>query len=341
MNTLKRYGALLIALALAAALAIPALAVKAGSEDAANLLYHLGLFQGTGSNADGSPNFDLNRAPTRAEAVTMLVRLLDQEETAQNGSWSTPFTDVPQWAAPYVGYAYSQGLTNGVDADRFGASESVTAGQYLTFLLRSLGYADGEDFVWSSPWTLTDKLKITSGDYGEKTQFLRADAAYLSAAALDAPRKGSNQTLLQFLRQDNSVSTKTLVIWDYDMVAFQENYASFLFFPVKGSKAGFSSFKINKVTVNGQPCQTLQVTTPAAVSAYLASISYNAGGFGYIELSYDEDAAMAAATRTHTDAMGNTYPLLVFDFSYTAKQSGGKTTSGTFSAYYFLDNDGE
>jgi len=50
---------------------------------------------------------------------------------------------------------------------------------------------------------------------------------------------------------------------------------------------------------------------------------------------------LITATHTHTDAKGNTYPLLVFDFSYTAKQSNGKTTTGTFSASYFLDEDGE
>ena len=338
---MKRFLALFLAIALAFALAVPAAAAKEEAEDAAALLYHLGLFQGTGSKDDGSPEFSLDRAPTRAEAVTMLVRLLDQEDAAQDGTWTTPFTDVPDWAKPYVGYAYSKGLTNGVEANRFGASTSVTTAQYLTFLLRALGYQDGKDFLWSSPWTFTDRLKITSGNYSDKTKLLRADVALLSAAALDAPRKGSDQTLLQYLLKDDSASTSTLVIWDYDLVAFQENYASFLFFPVKASKATFSSFKIDQVTINGQSCETLQLTTPDSVAAYLASISYNAGGFGYIELSYDEDAAMAAATHTHTDAKGNTYPLLVFDFSYTAKQSNGKTTTGTFSASYFLDEDGE
>lgn len=338
---MKKSISILLAALLAVTLAVPAAAASEQAEDAAALLYHLGLFQGTGSKEDGSPEFSLDRAPTRAEAVTMLVRLLDQEEAAQSGTWSTPFTDVPDWAAPYVGYAYSKGLTNGVEANRFGASASVTTAQYLTFLLRALGYQDGKDFLWSSPWTFTDTLDITDGGYNSKTKLLRADVALLSAAALDAPRKGSDQTLLQFLLGDKSASTSDLVIWDYDLVAFQENYASFLFFPVKASKASFTSFKIDRVTVNGQTCETLQLTTPDAVTAYLASISYNAGGFGYIELSYDEDAAMAAATHTHTDASGNTYPLLVFEFSYTAKQPSGKTVSDSFSASYFLDEDGE
>lgn len=338
---MKRCLSLFLAIALAFTFVIPAAAASEETENAAALLYHLGLFQGTGAKEDGSPEFSLDRAPTRAEAVTMLVRLLDQEDAAKAETWTTPFTDVPDWAAPYVGFAYSQGLTNGVEPNRFGASAPVTTAQYLTFLLRALGYQDGKDFLWSSPWSFTDTLKITSGNYNAKTKLLRADVALLSAAALDAPRSGSDQTLLQYLLEDDSASTDSLVIWDYDLVSFQENYASFLFFPVKASRDTFASFKIDRVTVNGQPCETLQLTTPDAVSAYLASISYNAGGFGYIELTYDEDAAMAAATHTHTDAKGNTYPLLVFDFTYTAKQANGKTTTDSFSASYFLDEDGE
>ena len=64
------------------------------ASDSADALYELGLFLGTGKNADGSPNFSLNRVPTRAEAVTMLVRLLGKEEEALAGDWETPFSDV-------------------------------------------------------------------------------------------------------------------------------------------------------------------------------------------------------------------------------------------------------
>ena len=46
---------------------------------AAETLYELGLFKGTGTNSDGTPIFGLDRAPSRAEAVTMLVRLLGKE----------------------------------------------------------------------------------------------------------------------------------------------------------------------------------------------------------------------------------------------------------------------
>ena len=57
---------------LASVLAVASLAMSAGAasyDNCADRLSDLGLFQGTG---DG---YELDRAPTRAEAATMLVRL--------------------------------------------------------------------------------------------------------------------------------------------------------------------------------------------------------------------------------------------------------------------------
>ena len=338
---MKRFRSLGLALLLVWALSVPTLAVSAEeAQPSAQLLYNLGLFRGTGTNADGSPQFSLNRAPTRAEAATMLVRLLGAEEQALAKSWTTPFTDVPDWAKPYVGYAYTKGLTNGVEPTRFGADSTVTAGQYLTFLLRALGYRDSTDFSWETPWTLTDELEITNGDYSGKHEFLRADAAVVSARALHA-KEADGQTLLEHLLTAGAITDSTVVIWDYDAVAFQGDFASFLFYPVKGSPATFTSFHLNKVTVNGLPCQTLQVNTPQAVATYLASIGYTAGGFGYVEITYDQDAATKAATETYTDQNGNSFPLLTFSFSYTGTQADGTQVTGTFSRNYYIDKDGE
>ena len=188
----KKLLSLFLALTLALSLAAPAwAATPEEAQDSAQLLYNLGLFQGSGTNEDGSPRFALERAPTRAEAVTILVRLLGAEEAAQAQTWTTPFTDVPDWAQSYVGYAYAKGYTTGVEPTRFGSSTPVSTAQFLTLLLRALGYEDGKDFTWSTPWTLTDQLGITDGDYTAQTAtFLRADAAVVSANALYAPKRG-------------------------------------------------------------------------------------------------------------------------------------------------------
>ena len=87
-----------LALALALLCALPASAAGAEAEAAADRLYNLGLFKGTGTDAAGEPVYDLDRALTRSEAVTMLVRLMGREQEALGGSWQTPFTDVAAWA---------------------------------------------------------------------------------------------------------------------------------------------------------------------------------------------------------------------------------------------------
>ena len=186
----KKILALVLSCTLAFALAAPAGAAGTQAQQSAYLLYHLGLFFGEGVQEDGSPQFSLDRAPTRAEAVTMLVRLLSAEKEALAQDWDIPFTDVPHWAEPYVGYAYAHGLANGVDFTRFGSDQPTTAAHYLTFVLRALGYLDGADFTWSEPWVLSDQLGITDGSYGAGRDFLRADVALTSAKALDPPGRG-------------------------------------------------------------------------------------------------------------------------------------------------------
>ena len=188
---MKRVLSALLAVCLLLAMIPAAYAAQTEATEAADTLHELGLFKGTGTDADGKPVFDLDRAPTRAEAVTMLVRLLGKESEAKSGSWTTPFTDVADWAKPYVGYAYANGLTTGVGKGLFGGGRPVTAAQYLTFVLRALGYESGTDFSWDTAWTLTDALGITNGQYhaGTNNSFLRADAALVSVCALGAAAK--------------------------------------------------------------------------------------------------------------------------------------------------------
>lgn len=193
---MKRIASFFLAIVLALPLLLGCSAANQEAESAADTLYELGLFQGKGTGADGRPDYALDDVPTRQEAVTMLVRLLGKESEAKSGSWTIPFTDVTAWAAPYVGYAYANGLTTGVSASAFDGSSAVTAAQYITFVLRALGYRSGTDFQWNTAWELSDSLGITDGRYrAGAAQFLRADVALISAAALEAKLAGSDTTL--------------------------------------------------------------------------------------------------------------------------------------------------
>lgn len=207
----KWIGCFLLCLLLIFGLTVSAHAEDIGTADA-QALYELGLFRGVGTLEDGSPDFALNNALTRQEAVVMLVRLLGEEQTAISGSWELPFTDVAEWAKPYVGYAYENGLTKGISNTAFGGTQTVTATQYLTFALRALGYTSGTDFPWNAAWELTDTLGMTHGEYHANTNddFLRGDAAFVSRSVLQTEIKAESGTLLDTLLTKGAVSEEAV-----------------------------------------------------------------------------------------------------------------------------------
>ena len=204
---MKRLVSLILALVLIASLVPTTLAASDEAINAAQALYNQGLFSGTGTDANGNPNFDLDRAPTRHEAVTMLVRLLGKTSEAESGTWNTPFTDVAEWAKPYVGYAYTNGLTSGTSATTYGGNQVVTASQYLTFVLRALGYQVGTDFQWDKAWELSDKIGLTNGQYNANTKnFTRGDVAIISYNTLNGDLKSILSTPPQNVPNSNQIS---------------------------------------------------------------------------------------------------------------------------------------
>ena len=146
-----------------------------------------------------STNTDYN-APTRLQALIMFIRVLGEENDALAYTGSTPFTDITSGtqSEKYVGYAYSKGYTNGYSATTFRPSQTVTASQYMEFILRALGYssADNKDLSGTLTNALTNGV-ITEGELAalQGGTFLRADLAYVSYYALDAAVSGSRQTL--------------------------------------------------------------------------------------------------------------------------------------------------
>ena len=192
----KRLLCMILTLVMIFSLVPSAAAASNEATEAAETLYELGLFKGTGTNPDGTPIFDLDKTPTRNQAIIMLVRLLGKEDEAKAGTWDIPFTDVSDTMRPYIGYAYTNGLTNGTTATTYSGGNPIKANQYITFVLRALGYESGKDFEVSSAWTLSDELGITAGQYHTGiNRFCRGDVAVISNAALSVFIKGTSQTL--------------------------------------------------------------------------------------------------------------------------------------------------
>ena len=165
----------------------------------ADALKDLGLFQGT------SKGYELDRAPTRTEAGVMLVRLLGKEEEAKAiETYTAPFTDVQDWAKPYVQYLYDNGLTNGKSETLFGYSDLCTAQQYATFLLRALGYSDAEggDFTYAKALDFAREKGVVDMANCDEKNFLRDDVVAMSYTALaTAPKSGEADLLTKLVKE--------------------------------------------------------------------------------------------------------------------------------------------
>ena len=182
-----------------------ALCVTASASDfdaVAEDLSTIGMFRGT---ANG---FELDRAPTRSEAAIMLVRLYGAEEAAKTayeaGEISHPFTDVSEFTSPYVAWQYTNGITNGFTETTFASQRPCSAQNYATFLLRALGYKDGEDFQYADALVFAQE----KGFYEPimfSGEFLRDDLAALTYQGLAADTADGETYLLDKLIQDGAI----------------------------------------------------------------------------------------------------------------------------------------
>ncbi|MBQ5778090.1 MAG: hypothetical protein IIV97_04645 [Oscillospiraceae bacterium] len=178
-------------------------AYKPKYTDEAYAMKKLGLVRGA---ANG---MELYRGNTRAESITMLIRLLGEEENALMAEHQHPFTDVDAWAERYVGYAYRSGYTKGVSATRYDGSSMTTSIQYMTFILRALGYSEeAGDFKYASAVDDAVRLGVISQSEAAEiysSEFRRDQVMHLSYLALHAKVKGSSRTLLSKLVANGAV----------------------------------------------------------------------------------------------------------------------------------------
>ena len=209
---------------LAGVLAVASLAMTAGAasyDNCADRLSDLGLFQGTGNG------YQLDRAPTRAEAATMLVRLLGAEAEAEDLAYSAPFTDLDDWQKPYVQYLYDNGLTTGATATTFEPEDTCSAQMYTTFLLRALGYSDaaGGDFTYTGAVDFGKSIGLVDYANCNETNFLRDHVAAMSLTALNtAVGDDADTKLLEKLVEDGAVAASAAD----DMLAFFDNYDAYV-----------------------------------------------------------------------------------------------------------------
>lgn len=170
----------------------------------AGALKTLNLFKG--SYTGYGQGYDLEVAPTRLQALIMFIRVLGEEDQALSWTGSLPFTDIAlgTQAEKYVGYAYEKGYTNGYSATTFRPSQSISAGQYVEFMLRALGYSSaGSSAVSTALERAVTCGLLTDGEATalQSSTFLRADLVYVSYYALDVQLSGDTRTLRDTLLQ--------------------------------------------------------------------------------------------------------------------------------------------
>lgn len=164
----------------------------------AQALNIMGLFKGTGTS------FDLESSATRVQGLVMFLRILGEEDAALSYTGAHPFTDIPKshWAYKYVAYAYSKGYTTGTSASLFTPNSSMTAQQYLTFVLRALSYKEGAAFTYQT--AVADAASLGLFSQAELTAitkgaFLRSQMVYLSYYSLYGIDQASHTMLLNKL----------------------------------------------------------------------------------------------------------------------------------------------
>lgn len=141
--------------------------------------------------------FEPNKTLTRAEAVTIIVRMYGVDSnTISSYANQSVFNDVTSshWAAGYINYGCDKKIVNGMGNGIFGADQSVTIAEFLTMIVRYLGYGSTveSEGTWPTNYVL---FGIENGLFDDidslyNTLSLRKHAAILIANALQM--KGTN-----------------------------------------------------------------------------------------------------------------------------------------------------
>lgn len=157
-----------------------------------------GLFLGTGRG------FELERTPNRAEALVSVIRLMGAEDEAREKGIESYFPDVPDWASAYAGYARANGVTMGMPDGTFGAADDITAKQFVTMMLRVLGYDDAKgDFEYDGALEFAYEINIIDewelNYYSGGSGFTRGDMSYILYRTLYSEDVNGAQLILTLL----------------------------------------------------------------------------------------------------------------------------------------------
>ncbi len=176
-----------------------------GFEEKADALNEMGLFKGT------DKGYELEKILTREEAAVLLVRLAGGEEELSDKIYEERFVDVPldKWSFNYVMFCYENGITKGTGEKTFSPHDQITAEQFITLILRLMGYTD------TNPDTAIKKAvdigiidEFDAKRYESSSIFTRGDAVYIMYNCLGAKATGGEVfgNILGIISRKNAVA---------------------------------------------------------------------------------------------------------------------------------------
>lgn len=145
--------------------------------------------------------FDPDNLLTRGELAVVVTNLMGWNPNSYKGAASV-FTDVPDWAAGYVGAMYSNGMTSGIGNNMYGVTNHVTAVDAALMLQKAIGYFAFQS-EFSSDWNETSRTIINNASKiglldgvgaGATDKLTRNQLALMVLNALETPMvKGEEQ----------------------------------------------------------------------------------------------------------------------------------------------------
>ena len=154
------------------------------NQEAIEVLESVGIMIG-----DENGNFNPDQNVTRNEMAVVMANLMEYNVASYKDT--SPFTDVPSWAEPYVAACWTNGITAGYSDTIYGGSDTVTTAQAALMLMKALGYFQyASDF--GSDWQLAttrqgNAIDLFNGvDSGVTQAMTRNDVAQLVLNTLRA-----------------------------------------------------------------------------------------------------------------------------------------------------------
>jgi hypothetical protein len=170
------------------------------------------LLAGTGTGADGKPNFDLDKKLTRLESLALVIRLMGLEEESRAYTGTNTFNDVPEWGDRYAAFGYQAGITAGINSEHtlFAPDRQVTFQEFTAFLLRVLGYTEANgDFKYEYAIRKADEIKLFDPyelNRISTDNFLRQNAVFEMVDLLMTKAKGSEELQIDLLAKKGTFS---------------------------------------------------------------------------------------------------------------------------------------